>query len=87
MGSDGLFDNLYDDDLQPCLIQQISHSQGKFTMQDPTAAADCLAKRAYAVSKDKNYLSPFAKGARESFRNYNGGKEDDITVIVAQIKL
>ena len=87
MGSDGLFDNLYDEDLSPCLLQNIGHSKGKFTMDDPKAAADCLANRAYLLSKDKNYYSPFAKGARESFQRYNGGKEDDITVIVAQIKL
>jgi len=87
MGSDGLFDNLYDEELSPCLLKNIGFSKGVFTMDDPKAAAECLANRAYQLSKDKNYYSPFAKGARESFQRYNGGKEDDITVIVAQIKL
>ena len=87
MGSDGLFDNLYDEDLHPCLLQKIGHSKARYTKEDPTAAAECLAKRAYQMSKDKSYFSPFAKGARESFHNYNGGKQDDITVFVAQIKL
>jgi len=30
-------------------------------------------------------MSPFAKGARENYYDYIGGKPDDITVIVAQI--
>lgn len=34
-----------------------------------------------------NYLSPFAKRARElpKYKYYIGGKSDDITVIVAEI--
>ncbi len=32
-------------------------------------------------------MSPFAKGAREYYYDYIGGKPDDITVIVAQVIL
>ena len=39
------------------------------------------------MSYDKEYDSPFAKHAREFNKSYPGGKKDDITVIVAQIKL
>ena len=49
--------------------------------------ADCLARHAYELGKDRSFVSPFAKGARESgFRkDYVGGKHDDITVTVAQV--
>jgi protein phosphatase PTC7 len=84
MGSDGLFDNMYDEDLLPCLLAQIRQSNdNKFMIDDPNKAADCLAKQAYDLSKKPNYMSPFAKTARESFNIYSGGKPDDITVIVA----
>ena len=33
------------------------------------------------------YLSPFAKSAREQYYDFMGGKSDDITIAVAQIKL
>ena len=32
-------------------------------------------------------MSPFAKNAQREFYDYVGGKPDDITVAVAQIKL
>jgi hypothetical protein len=32
-------------------------------------------------------MSPFAKGAREFYYDYMGGKPDDITVIVGQVVL
>ena len=44
-----------------------------------------MAKKAYNLSKDKMYMSPFAKGAWQARMPYRGGKEDDITVIVSQI--
>lgn len=47
--------------------------------------ADCIAKKAFYHSKDKKFYSPFAKEAERNHYRYQGGKEDDITVIVAQI--
>lgn len=35
----------------------------------------------------RNYFSPFGKKAREAFYDFRGGKSDDITVVVGQIKL
>ena len=69
MGSDGLFDNLYDHDLEPCLIDSIKPTNNPDMMfdSDPAAAATCIAKKAYSASKEKNYNSPFARGAREHY--------------------
>lgn len=49
--------------------------------------AELIAKEAEKYSYNQSYISPFAKGARESFFDYSGGKPDDITVVVAQIVL
>jgi len=54
-------------------------------MKDVTAAASCIGNLAYGFSKDRRYESPFAKGAKQAGKWYMGGKEDDITVIVAHI--
>ena len=35
----------------------------------------------------RNYFSPFGRKAREAFYDYRGGKSDDITVVVGQVKL
>ncbi len=39
------------------------------------------------MSYIKDYDSPFSKNAREQGKNYPGGKKDDVTVIVAQVKI
>lgn len=61
-------------------------------------AADCLARKAHLLGKNKAYLSPFNAEWKRAFErgdempnlppagyNFMGGKEDDVTVIVAQI--
>jgi hypothetical protein len=48
--------------------------------------ADCIARNAYVLGKDEQFDSPFAKGARAAgWGDYRGGKDDDITVTVAQV--
>ena len=56
-------------------------------LEDPNLIADVIAQEAEKWSRDPFYLSPFAKSAREQFYDYMGGKQDDITVAVAQVKL
>ena len=50
-----------------------------------SAAADCIAIKAYHLGKNEAWDSPFALGARANRMQYYGGKHDDITVTVAQI--
>ena len=90
MGSDGLFDNLYDKDISDCLYQQIELKKnidelGDFKLKSVDETASCIGNKAYQLSHDRRYLSPFAKGAREARVRFMGGKTDDITVIVSQI--
>jgi hypothetical protein len=49
--------------------------------------ADDIARTAYALGKNDTFDSPFAKGARAAGwgDSYRGGKDDDITVTVAQV--
>ena len=48
--------------------------------------SDCIGLKAETFSTQRNWDSPFAQNARAQGRRYIGGKEDDITVIVSQIK-
>jgi hypothetical protein len=50
-----------------------------------SVVADCIARTAYELGKNKNFDSPFAKAARAVGKRYIGGKADDISVIVAQV--
>jgi len=82
VGSDGLFDNLYPDDIVECLYP---YMKGAY-LANPTLAADCMSSKAVEKGYDRAYLSPFAKGAHEAGKRYMGGKPDDTTTIVAQIE-
>ena len=78
MGSDGLFDNLYDEDIEMCLkpnVKPVKDQLDQFDLIEPSKAANCMASKAYKLGKQERYLSPFAKGAREAgARGYIGGK-------------
>ena len=75
MGSDGLFDNLFDNHIQEEVVK-------KGYTND---LAKILARKAYKYSFKKNYYSPFAKRAKDYGYQHNSGKSDDITVVVAKI--
>lgn len=90
MGTDGLFDNLYDPDIEACLKPNVvvgkkaaEVTEQVFDLVNPEETANCMAKKAYALSKDRSYVSPFADEAMKCGKRYVGGKEDDITVIVS----
>lgn len=84
LGSDGLWDNLFDikviDLIRP-FIRDVD------TLGDPALVAEVIANEAEKFSLQQHYMSPFAKGAREFYYDYMGGKPDDITVIVGQVVL
>ena len=81
VGSDGLFDNLYDED-----IEKICNTVNNRYGINLERLATILAKTAEEKSLDTTYLSPFAQHARDERINYIGGKSDDITVVVAEIE-
>ena len=81
--SDGVSDNLFPTEFHACLDSAMDKEN---SLQSFSLAADCIARKAYFLGKDKKFDSPFAQGARKAgWENYRGGKHDDITVVVAQI--
>ena len=57
MGTDGLFDNLYDTDIEACLKDNVQpgKTSDKFEFPEPTTTATCIANKAYKLSKDQRY--------------------------------
>ena len=80
MGSDGLFDNLHDEEI----VQLVE--AGTLQGQSTGSMAQSLAFAAFGASVDKQKVTPFSLGASEAFDMvYNGGKADDITALVMEI--
>ncbi|CAM6088100.1 unnamed protein product [Calypogeia fissa] len=90
MGSDGLFDNVYDSEIE-ATMQRL----GGLDEDYPSRAATAIASLAREHAQDRNYDSPYAKEAIAQGQDYPwwykifgrkiGGKIDDITVVVGQI--
>lgn len=55
------------------------------TMKDLQSVSNCISVSAEVKGYDPKYMSPFSVEAKAHGRKRIGGKEDDITVIVAQI--
>jgi len=81
MGSDGIFDNLMEQDFHTCLKPNLDKTTKNLRSVKNTA--NCLSTLAEIKGYDPNYNSPFAQEARAHKKRFMGGKEDDITVIVA----
>lgn len=81
-GSDGLFDNLFDDQI----IETIKNS----AHVDLNKLSQEIANAAHKVSIDKHAFSPYAAWVRSlgnpDWDEVVGGKKDDITVIVARVE-
>jgi protein phosphatase PTC7 len=80
VGTDGLFDNMDDFQLE-CAVRM-----GTELGFSPKNMADIIAAIAHGISKNKRALSPFCLASVKAYGvGWSGGKEDDITVIVAYI--
>ncbi|KAJ7981852.1 Protein phosphatase 2C family protein [Quillaja saponaria] len=77
VGTDGLFDNLYENEIVAVLKEKTKESV------QPEELAWTLTEMAYYISVDHGSFSPFAREA--AGHHHVGGKTDDITVIVAHI--
>jgi len=78
LGTDGLFDNLYDKDII-VVIQSLPEGISM------TSVAAAIAQRAYEVSKLEEVDIPFNEMAKiYGMSFWDNGKQDDITVIVAR---
>ena len=80
LGTDGLWDNLYTFKIIELIRPFI---RGSDNLDDPELISEIISTEAERMSKEKGYLSPFAKNAHKYHYDYMGGKQDDITVMVA----
>ena len=85
LATDGVFDNVPDS----LLVEQVSSINGE--TKDQAKVQQCcnsIAFMARELSRDRDFLSPFAESARShGYRNEIGGKEDDITVVMAVVSV
>ncbi|KAK3241468.1 hypothetical protein CYMTET_48769 [Cymbomonas tetramitiformis] len=92
LGTDGLFDNVFDRDLVDVTRNALSKPAEEKTGSPKENAAfaakriaEELAELAHTYSSDPWRPSPFSKAAAEAGYVYRGGKADDITVLVSVI--
>uniref|UniRef100_A0A7S4GLE4 Protein phosphatase n=1 Tax=Eutreptiella gymnastica TaxID=73025 RepID=A0A7S4GLE4_9EUGL len=90
LGSDGLFDNLFPNEI----AEIVSHANQKHTSLftqwmrpalSVKATSELLKERVFVASQDRYRNTPFSQDAEKHGLRYGGGKSDDITVIVAKI--
>jgi protein phosphatase PTC7 len=78
LGTDGLFDNLFDSDI----VNITKESNGDIGL---------ISKRLLEESTDKmrqeDYFSPFAQSAFDNGIPYRGGKLDDVTIVVGKVNI
>ena len=75
LGSDGLFDNLFEDQILNLLFDdQMINEKAKY-----------IADLAMEFAMSESAFTPFTKNALENNLYHKGGKLDDISVIVANI--
>ncbi|KAJ6808328.1 putative protein phosphatase 2C 55 [Iris pallida] len=78
-GTDGLFDNLYNNEVTAVVVHAIRAGFG------PQITAQKIAALARQRAQDKNRQTPFSTAAQDAGYRYYGGKLDDITVVVSYI--
>ena len=84
MGTDGLFDNVFDQQLLSLLKHGIqSAGPGGALDADPQKIADNLADTAFHISQSTTGTTPFSHSCVIQGYDQHGGKPDDITVVVA----
>ncbi|CAM0945141.1 unnamed protein product [Alopecurus aequalis] len=82
VGTDGLFDNVFDAELER--VVRMGTAQG----YSPKNMADVVAGIAYEMSRSQTKDSPFSTESQKQAAgdHFHGGKPDDITVVVAFIR-
>ncbi|OCF71388.1 hypothetical protein I204_08015 [Kwoniella mangroviensis CBS 8886] len=94
LGSDGLMDNLFDEDILEIVLQYTlssKHDQPPTTSTtsfppfSPQQISEALCRRARSVSELVTATTPFMCKAIEEGIDFVGGKKDDISVLVGVI--
>uniref|UniRef100_M4BT57 Protein phosphatase n=1 Tax=Hyaloperonospora arabidopsidis (strain Emoy2) TaxID=559515 RepID=M4BT57_HYAAE len=86
LGTDGLFDNLYSEQIASLLDTVLSPTQ-KRDQHSMDKVASFVAHTAHKAAKDTKTKTPFAVAAQQAGYEYLGGKMDDITVVTSLVTL
>ncbi|XP_008786118.2 probable protein phosphatase 2C 55 isoform X2 [Phoenix dactylifera] len=78
-GTDGLFDNLYNNEVTAVVVHAVRARLG------PQVTAQKIAALARQRAQDRNRQTPFSSAAQDAGYRFYGGKLDDITVVVSYI--
>ncbi|RRT83283.1 hypothetical protein BHM03_00012293 [Ensete ventricosum] len=78
-GTDGLFDNLYNNEITAVVVHATRAGLG------PQVTAQKIAALARQRALDKTRQTPFSTAAQDAGYRYHGGKLDDITVVVSYV--
>ncbi|KAJ0982193.1 hypothetical protein J5N97_010448 [Dioscorea zingiberensis] len=78
-GTDGLFDNLYNNEITAVVVHAIRAGL------EPQVTAQKIAALARQRAQDKDRQTPFSTAAQDAGIRYYGGKLDDITVVVSYV--
>eukprot|EP01007_Sphenomonas_quadrangularis_P003837 NODE_844_length_1139_cov_190.434862_g272_i1.p1 GENE.NODE_844_length_1139_cov_190.434862_g272_i1~~NODE_844_length_1139_cov_190.434862_g272_i1.p1 ORF type:complete len:258 (-),score=77.28 NODE_844_length_1139_cov_190.434862_g272_i1:366-1079(-) len=79
LGTDGVFDNVHDHEIQS-IVQQHFNQPG-----DTNAIATAIAQTAVQHGGSRTTRTPFCVSANRAGISYQGGKADDITVVVSKV--
>jgi len=82
LGTDGLFDNLYDWQIAAILNKHLNSPIQKLQDVPQQNLAEVIAQSAQKIGKMRHTSSPFAESAEKHGKHWSGGKLDDITVIL-----
>lgn len=89
MASDGLFDNLFDDDILETVLSVMDGRGCSDLEHDPDlphTMARALCDKARSIMEDpRGIVSPFQQHANEEGIYYVGGKNDDVTVLIGVV--
>ena len=80
LGTDGVFDNISGEDVTSLVNQHLSSN--KFKAKE---LAELIANKSFELSFSETHRSPFAIEAQKYGYRYEGGKSDDITVVVGRV--
>ncbi|KAF5180768.1 phosphatase PTC7-like protein [Thalictrum thalictroides] len=78
-GTDGLFDNLYNNEVTAVVVHAVRAGLA------PQVTAQKIAALARQRAQDSDRQTPFSTAAQDAGFRYYGGKLDDITVVVSYI--
>jgi len=86
LGTDGLFDNLYPEEIASIVYEAKEHKPSRGNRITPEALASLLANQAHEIAVDEGRDTPFSYGARQAgWDEEYGGKMDDCTVVVTYV--